>query len=125
MILGSAYDNPQTMDEQHRFALAFLQQQNMNAAAMHNAVDHAAAVSMHSAASSMGNPVAGWSHLNSAQPQAVVSGSTSLVDTQGRESLGASGGGMLPEDARKAQLQEILQQIMTITEQSLDAAQAR
>ena len=70
MILGGAYDNPQSMDDQHRFALAFLhqqqQQQQMNAAAMHSAaggVDHsgAAGVNMHGGAAV--SAAGGWGHL--------------------------------------------------------------
>ena len=121
MILGSAYDNPQNMDDQHRFALAFLQQQqqHMNAAAMHSAADHAAAVNMHAGASA----AAGWGHL---QPPPQASAAGSLADQGPEAALGTVGtSGILSEETRKRQLQEILQQIMTITEQSLDAAQAR
>ncbi|XP_075257607.1 uncharacterized protein LOC142349745 isoform X1 [Convolutriloba macropyga] len=141
MILGGAYDNPQSMDDQHRFALAFLhqqqQQQQMNAAAMHSAaggVDHsgAAGVNMHGGAAV--SAAGGWGHL---APQGGPQSSVGLADaTGGQDTLsvatgaGTGGGGgnsagLLSEETRKRQLQEILQQIMTITEQSLDAAQAR
>ena len=67
MILGGPYDNPQTMDEQHRFALAFLQQQQqqqqMNAlhsVANNGGVDHAS-VGLHQGVSV--NASGGWGHL--------------------------------------------------------------
>ena len=125
MILGNAYDNPQNMDDQHRFALAFLQQQQqqqMNAAAMHSGVDPSG-VNMHGGVSVSGAS-GGWGHLaHQGVPTSVGLGDGSGQDL-GLGSLG-NNSGMLTEETRKRQLQEILQQIMTITEQSLDAAQAR
>ena len=93
--------------------------------AMHSAADHAAAVNMHAA-----NASAQWVHLGPAQqPPQNTGGATPMPEPPNPQetALMATGAnsGMLSEETRKRQLQEILQQIMTITEQSLDAAQAR